>query len=494
MGDEGAGLTLFGILLTALVSYLILRNLLELAVDLMALPPVRRRLLQRARTKSRTSVPPERSRLLPSWPAPHPVMVGGSNRNRLACAPVAILIPAWREAAVIGDMLEVLLRAIADEPCHVFVGWYPNDPATARAARRADPQAGRVTLVRLPHDGPTSKADCLNHLYRRACEDPRRFAFVVLHDAEDIVAPGEISLLRRALIDGAAMAQVPVLPDVGWRFSPIAHHYADEFADMHSRTLPVRALLTGSVPSAGVGTAITVEALRGLAVTRGGRPFDPDSLTEDYELSLALARTGAKGVFVSHAARASTNEKPARAWTRGWAPVICVRECFPAQLAAAVRQKARWMIGIALQTPRRHGLFGTPVQRIFLLHDRMMIANALIDALCAGLCLAVLIGILFKITPSAVHAGDGFAMPWLGWMAAINGLFLLHRLLVRIWLGARRYGWRFALGVPWRQFAGVAINAAAAVRALRIYRRHRRSRAPLVWDKTEHRLPLVAAE
>ncbi len=397
---------------------------------------------------------------------------------------------------MIGGMLEVLLKAVANEPCHVFVGWYPNDPATARAARAADPQGGRVTLVRLPHPGPTSKADCLNHLYARASEDPRRFAFHVLHDAEDIVARGEIALLRRALIGGAAMAQLPVLPDVGRRPSPVAHHYADEFADVHSRTLPVRALLTGTVPSAGVGTAITGEALRQLAAARGGRPFDPDSLTEDYELSLALARAGMGGVFVLRppGGAEGEGEGPASCWSAGWAPVVAVRECFPAQLAAAIRQKARWMIGIALQAPQRHGRFGAPLARLFLLHDRMMIVNALVDLLCAGLCIVALAAVLLGIPPATMRAADGLAMPWVPSMVVANGFFMLHRLLVRIWLGARRYGWRFAPGAPLRQLAAIAINGVAAMRALWLYRRHRRTRARLVWDKTEHRLPLVAAE
>ncbi len=493
MDGHGAGPVLVGILLTALIFFLTIRNLLELAIDLLALPPVWRTLLSRAfrRRISTTERDLDPAARVVDGSPHRPAALSADARPERS--PAAILIPAWREAAVIGAMLETLLQAIENEACHVFLGWYPNDPATARAARRADPRGSRLTLVRMPHDGPTSKADCLNHLYARACRDRRRFAFHVLHDAEDIVAPGEIALLRRALLSGAAMAQLPVLPHVGQGFSPVAHHYADEFADTHTRVLPVRARLTGTVPSAGVGTAITERALRTLAAMRGGRPFDPENLTEDYELSLALARLGAKGVFVSHPSPPSPAPVGRRA--SGWAPVVAVEECFPSRFADAVRQKARWMIGIALQTPRRHGRFGGPVLRLFLLYDRMMIANALVDALCAALCLSALVGgILGLASPTTMERHALPAMPWIAWLAAANGGFMLHRLLVRAWLGARRHGWRFALGTPLRQLVGVAVNAAAAVRALGLYHRHRRTRTRLVWDKTEHRFPLVAAE
>src|SRR5436190_23957510 len=46
--------------------------------------------------------------------------------------PIAVMVPAWDESAVIRPMLENTLRTLEYSNYHVFVGTYPNDPKTAR--------------------------------------------------------------------------------------------------------------------------------------------------------------------------------------------------------------------------------------------------------------------------------------------------------------------------------------------------------------------------
>ena len=76
---------------------------------------------------------------------------------------IAILVPAWDESTVIAAMLKALLDRLDYDDFRVFVGQYRNDPATIAAiASVADP---RVEPVPVDADGPTTKADCLNHLY-----------------------------------------------------------------------------------------------------------------------------------------------------------------------------------------------------------------------------------------------------------------------------------------------------------------------------------------
>jgi bacteriophage N4 adsorption protein B len=76
---------------------------------------------------------------------------------------LAILIPAWDEAAVIGAMLGHCRAAFGEADHLLYVGCYPNDPATIAAVRAsANP---RLRLVVGPAPGPTSKADCLNRLW-----------------------------------------------------------------------------------------------------------------------------------------------------------------------------------------------------------------------------------------------------------------------------------------------------------------------------------------
>lgn len=76
---------------------------------------------------------------------------------------MAILVPAWDEASVISSMLRATLRRVEHSNYRIFVGPYRNDPATAAAI--ASVVDDRIEVVSVEVDGPTTKADCLNHLY-----------------------------------------------------------------------------------------------------------------------------------------------------------------------------------------------------------------------------------------------------------------------------------------------------------------------------------------
>lgn len=79
-------------------------------------------------------------------------------------APMAIFVPAWHESAVIGDMLRALLERLDYPDYRVFVGVYPNDAGTrATVEGVGDP---RVVLAIADRDGPTTKADNLNSIWR----------------------------------------------------------------------------------------------------------------------------------------------------------------------------------------------------------------------------------------------------------------------------------------------------------------------------------------
>src|SRR5438270_11410994 len=110
-------------------------------------------------------------------------------------------------------MLKAMLGRLDYDDYRIFVGHYRNDPATAAAiASVADV---RLQAVQVEADGPTTKADCLNHLYDAlvAYETGRgrRAKAVVLHDAEDVVHRYELRIFD-GLIDRAAVMQLPVLP------------------------------------------------------------------------------------------------------------------------------------------------------------------------------------------------------------------------------------------------------------------------------------------
>lgn len=386
----------------------------------------------------------------------------------------AVLVPAWEEAAVIGAMLTAALARLRSADYRIFVGCYPNDAATIAAVRSiADP---RVRLVVGPRPGPTTKADNLNSLWRAVSDSGWNADAVVLHDAEDVVHPDELRVFS-ALLTEHDVVQLPVLPIVA-RGSPLlSGHYADEFAESHTRSMVVRSAVGAALPLAGTGFAITTTCLRQMAVRKGGEPFDARSLTEDYELGLALAAQGARGCF----ARVAEGEG---------GPLVAVRAIFPGELAAAVRQKARWMTGIALagwdRTGwARRGAFGDHWMR---LRDRRAPLAMLVLA-AAYLAMIVWAG------AGVAHWVAGSSPPPLSgsiaWLLAANTAMLAWRLAMRAAFTLRAYGWREAIVSPVRFLVGNAVDLMAAPRALIAYLRLLRGGAP-VWHKTAHQFPDLA--
>ena len=223
-------------------------------------------------------------------------------------APIAIIVPAWDESAVIGAMLANLVRRLDYPRYRVFVGLYPNDPAGIAAVAAVEDWRIESVICRRP--GPTTKADCLNHLWAAvvACEarTSDRFKAAVLHDAEDVVHPQELWIYD-ALIPRLAMVQLPVmpLPDRGSRW--ISGHYLDEFAENHAKDMVVREALGAAVPSAGVACAIDRRILGDIAVIAGGAPFDAVCLTEDYELGHRIKALGGAARWCGCAAAMSAS-------------------------------------------------------------------------------------------------------------------------------------------------------------------------------------------
>jgi adsorption protein B len=210
-------------------------------------------------------------------------------------------------------------------------------------------------------DGPTTKADCLNHLYDALVayevSTGRSAAAVVLHDAEDVVHPLEFRLFDR-LIGRAAVIQLPVLPLPDAHSRWISGHYCDEFAEAHVKELVVREAVGAAIPLAGVGCAIARKPLAKLAAMQDGKPFAGSSMTEDYEVGLRIGALGLKTMFV---------RLPARPGERG---IVASRGHFPATLGSAVRQKARWLGGIALAGWDRLGWSGGLGERWMRMRDR----------------------------------------------------------------------------------------------------------------------------
>lgn len=391
----------------------------------------------------------------------------------------AIFVPAWDESLVIGAMLRTALARYGDAPYRLYVGCYPNDRATIAAVAAVAARDARVRLVIGERPGPTTKADNLNAMWRALARDDAatgvRTRGVVLHDAEDVVHPAELRVFA-ALIDRHPLVQIPVLPLIDREARLVSGHYADEFADSHGRQMVLRAAVGAGLPLSGVGCAIAVEVLDALAQTYGA-PFDETSLTEDYELGLRAGALGYSACFARIDDAAGE--------------LVAVRAFFPSTVAAAVRQKSRWMTGIALAGWDRIGWARPTHLADHWMRMRDRRAPLAVIVLAAAYLAAVGWGL-----SAVLHAVTGVAMPPLGpgVMAAlsINAVLLVWRLAWRATSTGRAYGWREALWSVPRAVVGNMIAMFAAIRATGHYARMLAG-APPRWDKTTHVFPGEAA-
>jgi adsorption protein B len=137
--------------------------------------------------------------------------------DELAAAPVrhtAVFVAAWREHRVIQSMLDHNVTRLRYPRFDFFVGAYPNDGQTLAAVREAMKRHPNVHLAVCPHDGPTSKADCLNWIYQRMLlyeeEHGAHFDMIITHDAEDIIDPDAL-LWINYYAQWHDMIQIPVL-------------------------------------------------------------------------------------------------------------------------------------------------------------------------------------------------------------------------------------------------------------------------------------------
>ena len=388
---------------------------------------------------------------------------------------LVVFIPTWGEANVIGAMLRQCVESWSDAGCehHIYVGCYPNDEAGVAEVLAAADKNAHIRLVTVSHNGPTTKADCLNSLWQALVSDELAGGYkakaIILHDAEDAAHPDELHVFER-LIEKSGAVQLPVIPvrTAGSRW--ISGHYCDEFAEAHGKTMVVREAIGAALPLAGVGCAINRNLLGRVALNNAGRPFDDASLTEDYELGLRIGVLGERTIM----ARILDSN----------GMLVGTKSYFPDTLDTSVRQKTRWLTGIALAGWDRLGWRGGIAENWMRLHDRKSIFAALVLVI-AYLCI-ILTAILGLSYVGGFHQPSPLP-PLLIALLGANAIFLVWRLAVRAAFVGAIYGFKEALlSIP-RSLVANIIAIMSARRACVAYLRHSFG-APLPWDKTVHHI------
>lgn len=405
---------------------------------------------------------------------------------------IAIMVACWNEHLVIEDMLKHNVPAIDYQNYEFFIGVYPNDELTIQAVVRAQNIFKNIRAIVTKNPGPSTKADNLNNVYYSILELEKemniQYEIFVFHDAEDVIHPLSLKLYNY-LIPRKDMIQIPVFP-LEVRHSFATHWtYNDEFAENHTKTMIAREIIGGLVTSAGVGTAFSRKAINMLAQKMGGLPFNVNSFTEDYHVSLEVNLLKLKSIFLTQKVLRTQTKKRwlffGKLVPKNVYELVATRALYPSRYMAAVRQRARWIIGITLQEWQQTGWPGDMPTRYTLFHDRKALFTHCVNFVAYILFIYWLIYYLMNVKPSFLSILNLYLPVY--YLILACTLMMLLRLFQRAWATYRIYGILPALlSIPRSIYSNI-INFHALMRAYRGF--FFTPKKDSKWDKTKNSFP-----
>ncbi|QWL29354.1 glycosyltransferase [Rathayibacter toxicus] len=386
--------------------------------------------------------------------------VSPPNLNATELPIYTILIPAYKEAGIIGKLL-VNIGAL-DYPkakLEVLVLLEADDEETIAAVRRMKPPE-YVRMVVVPPGTPQTKP--------RACNYGLSFArgeFVVIYDAEDRPDPDQLrtcvrlfrkDAFERAFVDSTQKPLVCLQGSLSYfnaDYNVLTRMFAVEYAHWFGAMLPGLDKSRLPIPLGGTSNHFDTLVLRELGA------WDPYNVTEDADLGLRVAAHGYRvGVVKSNTWEEACAEVPAwirqrTRWIKGYMMTAGVN----------TRHPVRWF--------RTNGILGT-VSLVALIMGTPL--AFLLYPLVFGFTVVTYVGVRFI----------GLDIPeWLIIAGTTNMLFSNALMIVVSGVAAwRRYNWRvaiFALVTPayWLLHSIAAWRAAWQI----IVSPHR-------WEKTPHGL------
>ncbi|RUM69095.1 MAG: hypothetical protein DSZ07_05460 [Sulfurovum sp.] len=412
--------------------------------------------------------------------------------------PLALMVPAWDEAVVIEKMLKNTLKTFQYDNLHIFVGTYPNDPATQEKVDNVTAIHSNVHKVVNKTPGGTTKADCLNNVIDYIFEYEKstgiEFTTITYHDSEDIVHPMELKLANYVIgTEGKDLMQIPVMPLTTNPMNFNGTHYQDEFIETGFKDMLVRESISGYVPSSGVATSFSKKAVATLSRLNDGVVFNTKSLTEDYDIGYRLLSEGLKLAFVTFPV---TVKKKVKTWRgkmeeREVEEYIVSKGYFPTKFQQAVRQKSRWIVGIVFQGNRDIGWPKGLGLKYILYRDRKAIfthpANLFAYIILFNL---VYLSLTYAFNDTAWHFPEFIPEEsWIWTLIYFNAMFLVSRFFHRFYFVNKFYGFSSAiLSIP-RLIWGNIVNMFALFRAFSQYKNAGKKEKEVKWDKTDHEFP-----
>ncbi len=407
--------------------------------------------------------------------------------------PLALMIPAWREAEVIEKMLINTLKTYKYKKFHIFVGTYPNDPETQERVDSVAKIYKNVHKVVNRTAGGTTKADCLNNIIDYIFEYEKRYGIyfnsITYHDAEDIVHPLELKLANYVISsEKNDLMQIPVVPLSSNPLNFNSSHYQDEFIETGFKDMLVRESISGFIPSSGVATSFSRRAIATLSRLNNGLVFNTKSLTEDYDIGYRLLKENLKLTFVTFPVRVKKYYKEKEIEVEEY---IVSKGYFPTKFTQAYRQKSRWMIGIIFQGYRDIGWPKGLGLKYILYRDRKAIFTHFANLFAYIILINfTILSLSYILNDTAWHFPEFIPEDSYLWlMLYFNFLFLISRFFHRFYFVNKFYGLFSAiLSIP-RLVWGNIVNLSALIRAFSQYKDAEKKNREIKWNKTEHEFP-----
>jgi cellulose synthase/poly-beta-1,6-N-acetylglucosamine synthase-like glycosyltransferase len=362
----------------------------------------------------------------------------------------AILVPLYKEAEVIGQLIEGL-RALDYPANRLQISLIVEvDDASTRAAIARQVLPANVRVVIVPRGNPRTKPRALNHALADAIGD-----YVVVYDAEDLPNPGQLREALAVLISdpentGCVQARLNIY---NAEQNAITRQFAIEYNALFGAILPMLGRFGLPIPLGGTSNHFPRRTLE----RAGG--WDAHNVTEDADLGIRLARLGYNVRVIS-----STTWEEAPGSLRVW-----------------TGQRTRWLKGwmqtylVHMRHPRR---LWRELGTFRFLGFQVMMGGMILSALVHPWFLVILGHALF-------FGGGLAAEPSTGgdWLVGLSVFNLLAGYATAMALGAltvtpenRRVAWHvFGMPVYW------VVISFAAYRAL-----WQLAFAPFLWEKTPH--------
>lgn len=247
---------------------------------------------------------------------------------------VAVLIPAWNEAAVLSTSIEQLLRL--DYPCDrlriVVVDDASTDDTVEVMAGEVAAHPAQVVHLRREQGGE-GKAHTLNHGLATLLADPWAEAVLIM-DADVVYEPGSLRRMARHLADPDVGAVTAYIKEGSEGGTYLTRYVAYEYVTAQAAARRTQHAIGAIACLAGGAQLHSRANLEGL----GGR-IDTTTLAEDTVTTFETELAGRKVVFEPHA-------------------VVWAEE--PGDITGLWKQRLRWARGNVQVTRRYKGVWLRP--------------------------------------------------------------------------------------------------------------------------------------